>query len=78
MPSGSPSLADHLPEDASADALLFAFLEWAEGRGLELYPHQEEAILIGHDRAVDSLALKLLASVGSLTLGAPTGGALGS
>jgi len=45
LPSGSPSLADHLPEDASADALLFAFLEWAEGRGLELYPHQEEAIV---------------------------------
>ncbi len=49
MPSADeqpgPSLLGHIPDDPSPDDLLFAFLEWAEGRGLELYPHQEEAIV---------------------------------
>ena len=49
MPSAdaqvAPSLLDHLPDDPSPDNLLLAFLEWTDGRGLELYPHQEEAIV---------------------------------
>jgi len=46
LPSTSKaSLLDHIPEDKSADSLLLAFLEWADERGLELYPHQEEAIV---------------------------------
>ncbi|HEY3401298.1 MAG TPA: DUF3516 domain-containing protein [Geothrix sp.] len=41
------SLIDHLPApgEASPDALLGAFLAYAEGKGLSLYPAQEEAIL---------------------------------
>jgi superfamily II RNA helicase len=41
------SLFDHLPAggNTSPDALLGAFLAYAEGKGLELYPAQEEAIL---------------------------------
>jgi superfamily II RNA helicase len=38
-------LLDLVPDDVESDALLLAFLEWADRRGLELYPHQEEAIL---------------------------------
>lgn len=41
----APSLIDHLPLDPSPENLLLAVLEWADGRGLELYPHQEEAIV---------------------------------
>jgi len=43
----SQSLFDLLPRDGdvSAGALLGRFLEYVEGRGLELYPAQEEAIL---------------------------------
>lgn len=42
-----PSLISHLPApgEASPDALLGAFLAYAEGKGLSLYPAQEEAIL---------------------------------
>jgi len=43
--SATASLIGHLPDDPSADSLLFAFLEWADERGLDLYPHQEEAIV---------------------------------
>ena len=39
------ALFDFLPEDIDGESLLFAFLEWAADHGLELYPHQEEAIL---------------------------------
>jgi len=41
------SLFDHLPPhgDTSPDALLGAFLAYAESKGLNLYPAQEEAIL---------------------------------
>jgi len=41
------SLHDLLPAngDTSSDALLGSFLKYAEGRGLTLYPAQEEAIL---------------------------------
>jgi superfamily II RNA helicase len=40
-----PLLACLPPRDASADAVLEGFLRYAEGLGLTLYPHQEEAIL---------------------------------
>ncbi|HJV21504.1 MAG TPA: DEAD/DEAH box helicase, partial [Holophagaceae bacterium] len=42
-----PSLTSHLPPDGdtSPDALLGAFLAYAESKGLGLYPAQEEAIL---------------------------------
>jgi len=48
------SLLDHVPDDTSPDTLLFAFLEWAETQGLDLYPHQEEAIvsIFGGDNVV--------------------------
>ncbi|MCA1712724.1 MAG: DUF3516 domain-containing protein [Actinobacteria bacterium] len=39
------NLADLLPPDADADALLEAFTTWAGDRGLALYPAQEEALL---------------------------------
>ena len=41
-------LIDCLPpkaERGDADTLLMAFVEWAEGRGLSLYPAQEEALM---------------------------------
>jgi superfamily II RNA helicase len=44
-----PRLVDLLPRpsrgEPDADAIIEAFTEWAAERGLELYPHQEEAIL---------------------------------
>jgi superfamily II RNA helicase len=39
------ALFDFLPEDTDGESLLFAFLEWAADHDLELYPHQEEAIM---------------------------------
>ncbi|MDW3219270.1 MAG: DUF3516 domain-containing protein [Acidimicrobiales bacterium] len=40
------SLIEQLPAGPTdGDELLIAFMEWAGDRGLELYPHQEEAIL---------------------------------
>lgn len=39
------SLQDLPPHDAPTDVLLSAFLAYVEGRGLDLYPAQEEAIL---------------------------------
>ncbi|MDP3892886.1 RNA helicase [Nocardioides sp.] len=33
------------PEDRSSDALYDAFTSWAEGKGLPLYPHQDEAVI---------------------------------
>ena len=43
----SAALFDCLPDtDApSGDAILTGFLRWVESTGLELYPHQEEAVL---------------------------------
>ena len=38
-------LVDFLPDTPDADGLLLAMTEWAAESGLELYPHQEEAIL---------------------------------
>ena len=43
-----PALGAFLPEpggQADADELLDAFIEWSARSGLELYPHQEEAVL---------------------------------
>ncbi|MEM7143288.1 MAG: DUF3516 domain-containing protein, partial [Actinomycetota bacterium] len=39
------ALLERIPEDTDGESLLFAFMEWAADRDLELYPHQEEAIL---------------------------------
>ena len=40
-----PALGDFLPDTAGVDELLDAFIEWSAAAGLELYPHQEEAVL---------------------------------
>ena len=40
-----PALGDFMPETPGSDELLDAFLEWSLAAGLELYPHQEEAVL---------------------------------
>ena len=41
-----PSLADRIPADPTdPDALYEAFTDWATDQGLELYPHQDEALL---------------------------------
>ena len=40
-----PALGDFLPDTPGADELLDAFIEWSAQSGLELYPHQEEAVL---------------------------------
>ncbi|RCV56299.1 DEAD/DEAH box helicase [Marinitenerispora sediminis] len=42
---GGVSLIDQLPADPDPDALFEAFAEWADDRGLTLYPHQEEALI---------------------------------
>jgi superfamily II RNA helicase len=39
------ALIDRLPDGADPDELFLAFSEWAEQRGLPLYPHQEEALI---------------------------------
>ena len=39
-----PALGDFLPDTPGADELLDAFIEWSAAAGLELYPHQEEAV----------------------------------
>jgi superfamily II RNA helicase len=39
------TLTDQLPPGADPDAVFSAFAQWAEGRGLPLYPHQEEALI---------------------------------
>jgi superfamily II RNA helicase len=57
------TLADHLPplgDGASGEAVLDAFTVWAAGRGLTLYPAQEEAVLE-------------VVSGANLILGTPTG-----
>ena len=40
-----PALGDFLPDTPGADDLLDAFIEWSAAADLELYPHQEEAVL---------------------------------
>ena len=40
-----PALGRFLPDTPGADELLDAFIEWSLAAGLELYPHQEEAVL---------------------------------
>ncbi len=39
------SLLDHVPAGADPDAAYLGFVEWASGRGLTLYPAQDEAII---------------------------------
>jgi superfamily II RNA helicase len=39
------TLTDHLPATSDPDSLFDAFSAWAEGRGLALYPAQEEALI---------------------------------
>ena len=39
------TLTDRLPDDADPDALFDAFAGWAQEHGLDLYPHQEEALI---------------------------------
>ena len=43
--AGRPSLAERVPTEPSAEAMLDAFLGWTTDLGLELYPAQEEAVL---------------------------------
>jgi superfamily II RNA helicase len=38
-------LIDLLPDTADPDAVFDAFAGWAKGRGLALYPHQEDALI---------------------------------
>ena len=42
-----PSLLDQatLPDGSDADAVYTAFVEWAEGTGIQLYPAQDEAVI---------------------------------
>ena len=40
-----PALAQFMPAVGDPDELLGAFCDWVEAAGLELYPHQEEAVL---------------------------------
>ena len=42
---GRHTLLQHLPADTGPDALFEAFAEWNAGRGLTLYPAQEEALI---------------------------------
>src|SRR5258708_3735639 len=42
---GGVSLIDLLPKTADPDALFAGFQEWVEGRGITLYPAQEEALI---------------------------------
>jgi superfamily II RNA helicase len=39
------TLTEHLPATSDPDSLFDAFSDWAEGRGLALYPAQEEALI---------------------------------
>ena len=43
--AGPPPLGARVPVPADGDAVVEVFLDWAEERGLALYPHQEEALL---------------------------------
>ena len=53
MSSAAP-LADLVPVGAGPDEVYAAFAAWASERGLELYPHQDEALvaLLGGDNVV--------------------------
>ena len=45
MTAQTMNLFGLLPESAGPDAVFEAFAGWAGGQGLELYPHQEEALI---------------------------------
>ncbi len=66
------------PPDPSPEALVDAFVDWSTGRGLELYPHQEEALLevvSGHNVivATPTGSGKSLAATAALFAGLATG-----
>jgi superfamily II RNA helicase len=39
------ALLDAVPVGADADAVYLGFVEWAQSRGLTLYPAQDEAVI---------------------------------
>ena len=43
--TGTATLIELTPDKTDAESLLEAILEWTYGRGVELYPHQEDAVL---------------------------------
>ncbi len=43
--NGETSLLDHVPAGSDPDAAYLGFVEWANGRGLTLYPAQDEAVI---------------------------------
>ncbi len=45
MGTDRPTLSDHLPESADPDALYDSFTSWTNELGLELYEHQDEALM---------------------------------
>lgn len=54
------NLFDHLPDVTDPDSLYTAFEAWVSGRGIGLYPAQQEALIE-------------LASGGNVILATPTG-----
>jgi superfamily II RNA helicase len=54
------NLFDHLPDTTDADSLYSAFEAWVSGRGISLYPAQQEALIE-------------LTSGGNVILATPTG-----
>lgn len=55
MNTASPALGQRMPSGGDPDDLLAAFEQWAADAGLELYEHQEEAVL--HLLAGDNVVL---------------------
>lgn len=55
MNTASPALGQRMPPGGDPDELLAAFEQWAADAGLELYEHQEEAVL--HLLAGDNVVL---------------------
>ncbi|MFR9675635.1 DEAD/DEAH box helicase [Streptomyces sp. TR02-1] len=45
MEGVTATLIDQLPTEADPDALFESFSDWAQGRGISLYPAQEEALI---------------------------------
>ena len=55
MSTAPPALGERMPPGGEPDDLLAAFADWAADAGLELYEHQEEAVL--HLLAGDNVVL---------------------
>ena len=55
MSTAPPALGERMPPGGDPDDLLAAFADWAADAGLELYEHQEEAVL--HLLAGDNVVL---------------------